>query len=128
MYTGNMGPGYLHIINPQTGKTVPIFKRVGDYRIKDFHKSKNVIEENGRPFMERCYDQLLPGDALIKRPSGHIMMVCRVDKAAKVVYVTEQTGTIRNNQTWRIEHPMPYSALLDSGYLPIAINEDILTN
>ncbi|MBR5709160.1 MAG: DJ-1/PfpI family protein [Thermoguttaceae bacterium] len=128
MYTGNMGPGYLHIINPQTGKTAPIFKRVGDYRIKDFNKCKDVIAENGREVMERCYDQLLPGDALIKRPNGHIMMVCRVDKAAKVVYVTEQTGTIRNNQTtWRIEHPMPYSALLDSGYLPIAINEDILT-
>ncbi len=128
MYTGNMGPGYLYIINPQTGKTVSVFKRVGDYRITNFNKSKDVIAENGRQFMERCYDQLLPGDALIKRPRGHIVMVCRVDKAAKVVYITEQTGTIRNNQTWRIEYPFPYSKLLDDGYLPIAINEDILTN
>ena len=127
MYTGNMGPGYLHIVNPQTGKTVPIFRRVGNYHITDFNKSKDVIAENGRPFMERCYDQLLPGDALIKRPHGHIVMVCRVDKAAKVVYITEQTGLIRNNQTWRIEYPFPYSKLLEEGYLPIAINEDVLT-
>ena len=122
-----MEPGDWQIIHPQTCKTVSIFRRVGDYRFTDFHKSKDVIAENGREVMERCYDQLLPGDALIKRPSGHIMMVCRVDKAAKVVYVTDQTGTIRNNQTWRIEHPLPYSKLLDDGYLPIAINEDILT-
>ncbi|MBQ6617543.1 MAG: DJ-1/PfpI family protein [Thermoguttaceae bacterium] len=134
MYTGNMGPGYLHIINPKTGKTVPIFRRVGDYRITDFHKSKNVIEENGRPFMERCYDQLLPGDALIKRPNGHVIMVCRVDQAAKVVYITEQGGTnpddrsqfLSDHQTWRVQYPFTYDKLIEDGYLPIAINEEIL--
>lgn len=135
MKTWHMEPADWHIIHPQTGKTVSIFKRVGNYRFTDFHKSKNVIAENGKEVMEKCYDQLLPGDALVKRPHGHVMMVCRVDKAAKVVYITEQYGTnpedrsrfMSDHQTWRVQHPLTYEKLLEDGYLPIAINEEILT-
>ncbi len=134
MKTWHMEPGDWHLIHPQTGKTVSIFRRVGDYRFTDFHESKNIIAENGREVMERCYDQLLPGDALVKRPHGHVVMVCRVDKAAKVVYITEQGGTnpddrsqfLSDHQTWRVQYPFTYDKLIEDGYLPIAINEDIL--
>ena len=129
MKTWDMEPGFYSRINPETGVPEPWLMRVGHWKMTDFHDSRAVVKENGPEVMAACYDQLLPGDWLVKRPDGHVRMVSRVEPENRKVFVIEQTGLTpdgklkSDHQSWRVDYAFTYDELMRDGYLPVTVKE-----
>ena len=123
--TARMNPGDNCLINPKTGTTEPMFLKVGSYVVPKYSNTADACEANGRDVMFACYNQLLPGDAIVRQPHGHVRMVVRVDAEKKVMYITEQTGLNpegnlkSDHQSWRVNYGFTYEELFKDGYLPI---------
>ena len=123
--TARMNPGDNCLINPKTGKTEPMFLKVGSYVVPKYSNTADACEANGKDVMFACYNQLLPGDAIVRQPLGHVRMVVRVDPEKKIMYTTEQTGlnsagTLKSDhQSWRVNYAFTYDELFKDGYLPI---------
>ena len=125
--TINLEPGKIYISSRVDGKTRQAFLKVGEYKMTKYDDSKAVVNDNGKDAMFACYAQLLPGDGLVKRPSGHAMMVMRVDAENQTFYIIDQYGVergktelVNENQSWHIEQPYTYEELFEQGYLPIS--------
>lgn len=125
--TWDMVPGKECAINPKTGKTEPLFYTVGEYKITATNSTDKIVQDNTAKVICQCYDQMRPGDAIVKRPKGHVRMVTRVDVPNRTVYATEQTGLSpegklkSDHQSWRVDFPFTYDQLLEDGYIPVTI-------
>ena len=117
-YTGSMIPG-------ENSKIVP----VGNYSYSSrTNMTATICSNNGSTKMYSCYDELKPGDAIVRRVqsgdswAGHVRLVVSVDKTNKTVTVIEQCGYgagDTSNTTWKVDKAYSYSTLFTNNYIPI---------
>ncbi|MCR5332811.1 MAG: hypothetical protein K6E11_02165 [Bacilli bacterium] len=117
-YTGSMIPGENSRILAVGGYTYSSRSEM----------TKTICSTNGSTKIYSCYDELKPGDAIVRRvPSGdswagHVRLVVSIDKANQTVTVIEQCGYgagDTSNTTWKVDKQYAYSSLFSLNYIPI---------
>ena len=91
-----------------------------------------IVKKNGRDVMLKSYEQLLPGDVILKHAdggkSGHVRMVLSVDKDNKKLICADQTGVNDEGElkgqnersTWQIDKEYTFEEIFKDGYIPLA--------
>lgn len=100
---------------------------VGEYTYSSrTNMTKTICDTNGSSKMYSCYDELLPGDAIVRRVqsgdswAGHVRLVVSVNKSTQKVTVIEQCGYgTGTNTTWKVDYEYSYSTLFNNYYIPI---------
>ena len=91
-----------------------------------------IVKKNGKDVMLKSYEQLMPGDVILKHVdggrSGHVRMVLSVDKDKKTLVCADQAGVNdecklkgQNGQsTWQIDKEYTFEEIFKDGYIPLA--------
>lgn|GEM_PF-3583385 len=115
------------------------FSPVGSFKFDpelfDEAGTLEIVKKNGEDVMLKSYEQLMPGDIILKHVdgsrSGHIRMVLSVDKDKKTLVCADQTGVNdegklkgqNERSTWQIDKEYTFEEIFKEGYIPLADTE-----
>lgn len=117
--------------------------KVGQYAIITGNEAstKEVNKNNGKETMFKAYQNLKPGDAVLKntynqvtdRFTGHIRLVKEIDRKNKSITIIEQIGVNDNGilmedgiSSWKNGFKISFNELFEDGYIPVG-NEKLLS-